>query len=325
MMSPASQVGTTIRHDWTDAQIRDIYDLPVPDLLFKAQEIHRQHHDPLKVQLCTLLNIKTGGCSEDCGYCSQSARYRTHVRAGRLIDVDRVLEAARSARDSGSTRLCMGAAWREPRDGPEFEQVLRMVRGVRDIGLEACCTLGMLTREQARRLAEAGLTAYNHNLDTGPDYYERIVTTHTFEDRLRTLRSVQEAGIEVCCGGILGMGEDLADRVGLLRALAGFDPHPGSVPINVLVPVEGTPLAGMPPVEPLEVVRMVATTRIVMPRSRVRLSAGRHEMSLEAQTLCLLAGANSLFQGEALLTTANCPEDRDRALLEKLGMSALST
>jgi len=313
-----------VRRDWTDAEIRAIHDLPLPELIHRAQGIHRQHHDPLRIQFCTLLNIKSGSCPEDCSYCAQSGRYKTHVEPEPLIDVERVLEMAREARASGSTRLCMGAAWREPRNPKDFEQVLRMVRGVRALGLEACCTLGMLTREQASRLAGAGLTAYNHNLDTGPDYYEKIVSTHTFEDRLRTLRVVQEAEIEVCCGGIIGMGESLPDRIALIRVLSSLDPHPGSVPINVLVPVEGTPLAGSAPVEPLEVVRMVATIRVVLPGSRVRLSAGRLQMSDEAQALCFIAGANSIFAGERLLTTPNPPADRDRILLEKLGMSVMT-
>jgi biotin synthase len=316
------QAQETVRHDWTDAEIRGIHDLPFPDLVYQAQVCHRRHNDPLEIQLCTLLNIKTGACPEDCAYCGQSGHYKTSVRPEKLIDVDRVLEAAREARERGSTRLCMGAAWREARDGAEFEQVLRMVRGVRELGLEACCTLGMLSREQARRLAEAGLTVYNHNLDTGPDYYPRIVTTHTFQDRIETIRHVMEAGIGVCSGGIIGMGESLSDRVALLRSLAKLDPHPGSVPINLLVPVEGTPLEKAPRIDPIEAARMVATARIVMPRSRVRLSAGRAELSDEAQALCFLAGANSIFVGEKLLTTPNACWSRDGALLRKLGLSA---
>lgn len=315
---------TEIRHDWRDDELRALHDLPIPELVYRAQEIHRRFHDPLAVQFCTLLNIKSGACPEDCAYCAQSAHYRTHVRPEKLVDVDTVLAAARAAKEAGSTRLCMGAAWREPRNEREFEEVLRMVRGVRALGLEACCTLGMLTPEQAERLAEAGLTSYNHNLDTGPDHYPSIVTTHTYADRLRTIAAVQRAGIEVCCGGILGMGEDLGSRIALLGTLARLDPHPGSVPINVIVPIEGTPLAGAPKVEPLEVVRIVATARIAMPRSRVRMGAGRLELSTEAQALCFLAGANSIFAGEKLLTTPNPPEDRDEALLEKLGMKILS-
>jgi biotin synthase len=322
-MNVSTEALATVRHDWTEARIREIHDQPLTELIFEAQTVHRRFHDPRKVQLCTLLSIKTGACPEDCGYCSQSGHHSARTEPRGLIEVDDVLEAARKAKESGSTRLCMGAAWRQPRDDREFEQVLEMVRGVRAIGLEACCTLGMLTRNQARRLAEAGLTSYNHNLDTGPRYYPKIVTTHTFEDRLRTLRLVQEAGIEVCCGGIIGMGEGLSDRVALLAALAGLDPHPGSVPINALVAIAGTPLEDLPPVDPFEMVRMIATARIVLPRSRVRLSAGRLGMTQEAQALCFLAGANSIFAGETLLTTPNPSVDRDRALLEKLGMTVL--
>ncbi len=316
----------TTRHDWTDEEIGEVYAQPFPDLLFAAQETHRAHHDTSKVQLCTLLSIKTGGCPEDCAYCPQSAHYETPVDASSLLDVDDVLAAAREARENGSTRFCMGAAWRQVRDGREFEEVLTMVRGVRDLGMEACCTLGMLTEDQARRLAEAGLTAYNHNLDTGPDYYDRIITTRTYSDRLRTLEHVRTAGISVCCGGILGMGESLDDRIALLGVLARMDPHPESVPINALVQVAGTPLADahVPPVDPIELVRLIATARIVLPLSRVRLSAGRTEMSPETQALCLLAGANSIFTGERLLTTPNPGEDHDRALLLKLGLQPLS-
>jgi biotin synthase len=314
------------RHDWTDEEIGAVYRRPFPDLLFAAQGTHRAHHDAGKVQLCTLLSIKTGGCPEDCAYCPQSAHYDTPVDASSLLDVDDVLAAAREARENGSTRFCMGAAWRQVKDGREFEEVLAMVRGVRELGMEACCTLGMLSADQARRLAEAGLTAYNHNLDTGPDYYDRIITTRTYGDRLRTLEHVRTAGISVCCGGILGMGESLADRIALLGVLARMDPHPESVPVNALVQVEGTPLAdsGVPPVDPIELVRLIATARIVLPRSRVRLSAGRTEMSVETQALCLLAGANSIFTGERLLTTPNPGEDHDRALLAKLGLQPLA-
>ncbi len=322
MTCTAPRESPLIRHDWTHPEIREVHDLPFPELLYRAQTVHRQHHDPLEVQLCTLISIKTGACPEDCSYCPQSAHYSTGVTPEALLDVGRVLDAARTARDSGSTRFCMGAAWREVRDGQELDRVLDMVRGVRALGLEACCTLGMLTPEQARRLGEAGLTAYNHNLDTGPEYYERIVSTRTYEERLETLRNVREAGITVCCGGIIGMGESLGDRIGLLEALARLEPHPESVPINALVRAPGTPLDGLPPVDPFEMVRMIATARIVLPRSRVRLSAGRLEMSDETQALCFLAGANSIFTGEKLLTTPNPSRDRDRSLLWKLGMSA---
>jgi len=309
-----------VRHDWTDAEIGVLYDLPFPELLFRAQEVHRRHHDPQRVQLCTLLSIKTGGCPEDCAYCPQSARYETEVDARPLLDVAEVLAAARAAREAGSTRFCMGAAWRQVRDGREFDRVLEMVRGVRELGMEACCTLGMLSAEQAERLAEAGLTAYNHNLDTGPGYYDRIITTRTYEDRLSTLARVREAGITVCSGGILGMGESVADRIAMLGVLARLDPHPESVPINALVPVAGTPLAERPPVDEIELVRMIATARVVLPKSRVRLSAGRTEMSAAAQALCFLAGANSIFTGERLLTTPNPGQDHDAALLGRLGL-----
>jgi biotin synthase len=323
MTRAAATTPSDIRHDWTDEEIRTVHDLPFTDLIFRAQEVHRRRHDPAKVQLCTLLSIKTGACPEDCAYCPQSAHYETGVPAEPLLDAERVLDAARAARDAGSTRFCMGAAWREARDGSDFDRVLDMVRGVRSLGLEACCTLGMLTRDQACRLAEAGLTAYNHNLDTGPEFYERIISTRTYAERLATLRHVREAGITVCSGGIIGMGETLADRIGLLRELSRLDPHPESVPVNALVRAPGTPLADLPPVDPIQMARMVATARIVLPASRVRLSAGRVDLSDEAQALCFLAGASSIFAGDKLLTTPNPGEDRDRALLGKLGLSPL--
>ena len=313
-----------IRHDWADGEIRAIYDLSLPDLLFQAQQVHRRFHDPQKVQLCTLLSIKTGGCPEDCAYCPQSAHYDTDVPAEQLLDVEHVVACARRARENGSTRFCMGAAWRQIRDGSEFERILEMVRRVSDLDLEVCCTLGMLTAGQAERLAEAGLTAYNHNLDTGPDHYSNIISTRSFDDRLRTIDSVRKAGMSVCCGGILGMGESLEDRVALVRVLASFEPHPESVPVNTLVPVKGTPLEDEPPVDSLELVRMIATTRIVLPRSRVRLSAGRSEMSIETQALCFLAGANSIFSGERLLTTPNPDRDQDQVLLGRLGLSPMA-
>jgi biotin synthase len=314
-----------IRHDWTDAEIRAVHDLPFTDLIFRAQEIHRCRHDARAVQLCTLLSIKTGACPEDCAYCPQSAHYATGVAPEPLLDVERVLEAAREARHAGSTRFCMGAAWREVRDGAEFDRVLEMVRGVRALGLEACCTLGMLTEDQAGRLAAAGLTAYNHNLDTGPEYYERIISTRTFTDRLATIRRVRAAGITVCSGGIIGMGESLVERLGLLRELSRLHPHPESVPINALVRAAGTPLEHLPPADPIAMARMIATARIVLPASRVRLSAGRVELSDEAQALCFLAGASSIFTGEKLLTTPNPGEDRDRALLARLGLTPLAS
>ena len=311
-----------MRHDWTAREVQAVYELPFPELLFRAQAVHREHNDPLEVQLCTLLSIKTGGCPEDCAYCPQSAHYDTGVASEDLLDVDQVLATARAARTAGSTRFCMGAAWRSARDGEDFEQVLAMVRGVRDLGLEACCTLGMLTRKQAERLAEAGLSAYNHNLDTGPGYYESVISTRLYAERLETLRNVRAAGITVCCGGIIGMGEQQEDRVELLRVLSELEPHPESVPINALVRAPGTPLAELPPVDPIDMVRMIATTRIVLPTSRVRLSAGRLEMSDETQALCYLAGANSVFTGEKLLTTPNPEMDRDLELFERLGLSA---
>jgi biotin synthase len=310
-----------LRHDWTLAEIESIYTAPLTELVFRAAGVHRAHHPPDEVQGCMLLSIKTGGCPEDCAYCPQSARYRTGVERRELLPVEETLEAARRAREQGATRFCMGAAWREAPQDARFHRVLEMVRGVRALGLEACCTLGMLTQDQADALAEAGLSAYNHNLDTSPEFYGEIITTRTYQDRLDTLQRVRRAGIAVCSGGIIGMGEDRAARCGLLRELANLSPHPESVPINLLVAVDGTPLAGRPPEDPLELVRMIATARILMPRSRVRLSAGRLSLSEEAQALCFLAGANSVFLGETLLTTPNPPPDGDRALLEKLGMS----
>lgn len=308
------------RHDWTVDETRELYELPLTELLFRSQLVHRENHDPTTLQICTLLSIKTGGCPEDCGYCSQSVRHDTSVEAEPLVSVEEALRKARVAKQNGATRFCMGAAWRDVKDGPEFERVLDMVRGVRDLGMEACCTLGMLSENQARRLAEAGLTAYNHNLDTGPAYYDKIVTTRTYEQRLETIARVREAGVSVCCGGILGMGESLDDRLEMLCVLAGLDPHPESVPINALMTVEGTPLANQPPVPPIEMARTIAVARIFMPESMVRLSAGRVHMSTEAQALCFLAGANSIFAGDTLLTTPNPTEDSDRDLLQKLGM-----
>jgi biotin synthase len=275
------------------------------------------------VQLCTLLSVKTGGCQEDCAYCPQSSHYDTSVGPERLLTVDEVLGAARKAREAGSTRFCMGAAWRDAKDGPAFDRVLDMVRGVRELGLEACATLGMLTDAQARALSEAGLTAYNHNLDTSREHYGEIITTRTYDERLGTIARVVRAGISVCCGGILGMGESLDDRCELIRTLASLDPHPGSVPINALVPVEGTPLAGAPKLDPLDLVRAIATARIVMPKTQVRLSAGRTELSREAQILCFMAGASSIFYGDKLLTTGNPDVLADRQLLADAGMAPM--
>jgi len=309
-----------LRHDFTLAEIRAIHDLPIPDLVFRAQQAHRQHHPPDEVQLCALLSVKTGGCPEDCAYCPQSSRYDTSVDPERMMTPAEVLDAAARAKAAGATRFCMGAAWREVKDGPAFDQVLEMVRGVRGLGMEACCTLGMLTERQAERLAEAGLSAYNHNLDTSRAFYGSIISTRTYDDRLRTLANVRKAGVTVCSGGIIGMGESLDDRCAMLMTLGNLDPHPESVPINALVATTGTPLADRPPVDPLDLVRMIATARILMPRSKVRLSAGRLALSRESQLLCLLAGANSIFYGEKLLTTGNPDVDADQALLRDAGM-----
>ncbi len=319
MRSPMATTAA-ICHDWALDEIEAVYALPLPELVFRAQTVHRTHHDPLLIQGCALLSVKTGGCAEDCAYCPQSSRYETGVGRGPLMSVEDTLAAAESARAQGATRFCMGAAWRSAPRGAQFERVLEMVRGVRALGLEACCTLGMLTGAQAEALAEAGLTAYNHNLDTSPEFYREIITTRTYDDRLETLAHVRQAGITVCCGGIIGMGEQLSDRFELLRQLAMQDPHPESVPINVLVPVAGTPLATADPLDPLELVRTIATARILMPRSIVRLSAGRLALSDESQALCFIAGASSIFIGDRLLTTANPDAERDRNLLERLGM-----
>jgi biotin synthase len=314
-------MATTITTEkWTLSAISDLYDMPLLELVFRAAEVHRRYHDSREVQLCTLLSIKTGGCPEDCAYCPQSSRYDTDVDSGRLLKAEEVLAAARTAREAGSTRFCMGAAWREVIDGRAFDRVLDIVRGVRDLGMEACCTLGMLTEDQARRLAEAGLSAYNHNLDTSEDYYGAIITTRTYEDRLRTIANVAKAGISVCCGGILGMGEGKLDRIKLLHTLANLDPQPESVPINALVPVEGTPLEDRPALDSFDWIRAIAVARILMPRAMVRLSAGRLAIAREAQALAFLAGANSIFTGEKLLTTPNPEADFDRQLLADLGL-----
>jgi biotin synthase len=302
--------------------VRAIHDLPLPDLILRAQTVHREHHPAGEVQLCSLLSVKTGGCPEDCAYCPQSSKYDTGVDPERMMKPAEVLEAAGRAKAAGATRFCMGAAWREVKEGPAFDSVLEMVRGVRALGMEACCTLGMLDESQAQRLAEAGLSAYNHNLDTSKTFYGEIISTRVYEDRLRTLGNVRRAGITVCSGGIIGMGESLDDRCGMLLTLANLDPQPESVPINALVPAPGTPLADRPPVDPIELVRMIGTARILMPRARVRLSAGRLALSREAQVLCFLAGANSIFYGEKLLTTGNPDVDADRALLRDAGLRA---
>jgi biotin synthase len=306
------------------ATVRALYDRPLFALIDEARAVHRAHHVDLEVQLCTLLSVKTGGCQEDCGYCSQSSHHSTDVGPEKMLDVEQVLSAARRAKDSGSTRFCMGAAWREVKDGPAFERVLAMIRGVKDLGLEACVTLGMLTETQAAQLKEAGLDAYNHNVDTSREHYRSIVSTRTYDDRLQTLDRVRAAGITVCSGGIIGLGESVDDRCEMLRTLANLQPQPESVPINALVRVPGTPLANLPPVDPLEFVRMVAIARILMPRSRVRLSAGRSELSREAQMLAMYAGANSIFYGDRLLTTPNPEGDEDLALLRDAGLRAMS-
>jgi biotin synthase len=311
-----------IRYDWTWQEIGALFDLPFPELMFRAQKVHRQHFDPTAVQISTLLSIKTGGCPEDCAYCPQSARYDTGLHADKLMALDAVIAEARAAKTAGASRFCMGAAWRSPKDR-ELDQVCAMVEGVKAIGLETCATLGMLTAPQARRLKQAGLDYYNHNLDTSPEFYGEIITTRVYADRLETLHHVREAGIHVCCGGIVGMGESRADRIGMIAALASLRVHPESVPINMLVRVAGTPLADEPTLDPFEFVRTIAVARITMPRAVVRLSAGREDMSEETQALCFLAGANSIFYGPKLLTTANPERDRDRELMGKLGLSAM--
>jgi biotin synthase len=314
----------SVRHDWTLGEVRRLHDLPLFELIDRARQIHLENHPPSSVQLCTLLSVKTGGCPEDCSYCSQSSRYDTPVAGEKMLSVDEVLAAANRARASGATRFCMGAAWREVKEGPAFDRVIDMIRGVKAIGLEACCTLGMLSEKQADRLKEAGLDAYNHNVDTSRSHYKSIVSTRTYDDRLVTLRNVRKAGITVCTGGIIGMGESIDDRCQMLVELSTLEPHPESVPINALMRIEGTPLASLPPVEPLELVRMIACARVLMPRAMVRLSAGRTEIPREAQLMCLYAGANSIFYGDKLLTTPNPEAHDDVSLLREAGLTALS-
>jgi biotin synthase len=308
-----------IRHDWTVGEVRGLIALPFPDLLFRAQSVHRAHFDPSRVQISTLLSIKTGGCAEDCGYCSQSAHHDTGLAASKLMAVDAVLAEARAAREAGATRFCMGAAWRSPKDR-DLDAVCAMVAGVKALGLQTCATLGMLEPAQAGRLAAAGLDYYNHNLDTSEEYYGAVITTRRYQDRLDTLGHVRDAGMNVCCGGIVGLGESADDQASLIATLANLPEHPQSVPVNRLVPVEGTPLAGCEPVDTLHFVRLIAAARITMPRSYVRLSAGRESLSDEAQALCFIAGANSIFYGSRLLTTPNAPQSADMALLARLGM-----
>jgi biotin synthase len=309
----------TATERWTVEKIEELLALPLPELLFRAQTIHREHHDPTKVQLSTLLSIKTGGCPEDCGYCPQSRRFTTGVEDQPLMALDQVMEAAKAAKAAGASRFCMGAAWRGPKQR-ELEPVLDMVKAVKSLGLETCATLGLLKEGQAEQLADAGLDYYNHNLDTSPEFYGDIIHTREYQDRLDTLGRVRDAGLHVCCGGIVGMGEDTRDRAGLLAQLANMDPYPESVPINSLVQVEGTPLHGQEKVDILDFVRMIAAARITMPKAFVRLSAGRTQMTDEGQALCFLAGANSIFYGDKLLTTGNPEADRDRALLDRIGM-----
>jgi len=311
----------SVRHDWSTAEIQALLELPLMDLLWQAQEVHRQANPGYRVQLASLLSVKTGGCEEDCAYCPQSMHNSSDVAGQPELEVEPVLARARAAKEAGAHRFCMGWAWRDIRDGAPFEAMLSMVRGVRELGMEACVTAGMLTDSQAARLAEAGLTSYNHNLDTSPEHYDRIITTRTYEERLETLARVRKAGISMCCGGIIGMGESLTDRASLLQVLASMNPHPESVPINALVAVEGTPLEEQPAVDPLDLVRMVAVARILMPHSRVRLSAGRETMSREGQVLCLLAGADSIFYGETLLTTGNPDVEADQQLMALAGVT----
>jgi biotin synthase len=319
----APDLAGIVRHDWTREEIRALFDLPFPDLVFAAQRVHRIRFDPHEVQISTLLSVKTGGCAEDCGYCPQSAHHHTEVKAEKMMAVEDVLAEAKAAKAAGASRFCMGAAWRSPKDR-DLDDICAMVEGVRELGLETCMTLGMLTRDQAQRLKGSGLDYYNHNLDTSPEFYGHIITTRTYQDRLDTLDHVREAGIHVCCGGIVGMGETREDRVGMVEALANLPEHPESVPINLLVRVEGTPLADATPIDGLEFVRTVAVARITMPASVVRLSAGREEMSEEMQALCFLAGANSIFYGPKLLTTPNPEPDRDMLLLAKFGLKPMT-
>ena len=309
-----------IRNNWTLEEIQNIYNSPLLELIYNAASLHRKYNDTAEVQVCTLLSIKTGGCSEDCAYCPQAARYDTGVNVQALMKKEDVLEYAQKAKDAGSTRFCMGAAWREVRDNKDFDRVLDMVKGVNQMGMEVCCTLGMLTETQAQKLADAGLYAYNHNLDTSKEHYEEIITTRTFEDRIETLDNVRKAGLSVCCGGIIGLGETHADRIKMLHTLATMETHPESVPINALVPIKGTPLANNEKVDIWDMVRMIGTARILMPATMVRLSAGRTDMSIAEQALCFMAGANSIFAGDKLLTTPNPSFDEDNMMFQLLGL-----
>lgn len=311
---------TEIRNNWTREEIAEIYNSPIMDLMYRAATVHREYHTASEVQVCTLLSVKTGGCPEDCAYCPQAARYHTDVKVHKLLPTEEVLAKAKEAKDSGSTRFCMGAAWREVRDNKDFDRVLDMVKGVNGMGMEVCCTLGMLTEEQAMKLKDAGLYAYNHNLDTSEEHYDEIISTRTYDDRLDTLNNVRNAKISVCSGGIIGMGESDGDRVGMLHTLANLPEHPESVPVNALVPVEGTPLAEQPRVSVWEMIRMISTARIIMPKAMVRLSAGRVRMNMEEQALCFMAGANSIFAGDKLLTTPNPDVVQDEEMFQVLNL-----
>lgn len=320
MLTTATPHHVTQRNNWTREEIAAIYNTPVLELMYRAATVHRQYHEAGEVQVCTLLSVKTGGCSEDCAYCPQAARYHTDVKAHKLMEVGEVMLRAIKAKENGSTRFCMGAAWREVRDNRDFDKVLEMVKGVSSLGMEVCCTMGMLTAEQAQKLKDAGLHAYNHNLDTSEEFYGEIITTRNYQHRLDTLEHVRHAKISVCSGGIIGMGEQESDRIGMLHTLATLPEHPESVPVNALVPVEGTPLEDQPKVSVWEMVRMIATARIVMPKTMVRLSAGRVRMTLEEQALCFMAGANSIFAGDKLLTTPNPGSLADREMFEVLNL-----
>ena len=311
---------TEIRHNWTVKEILDVYNTPLLDLIFKAQSVHREFNDPNEVQVSSLISIKTGGCAEDCGYCPQSVKYNTGVEAHKLMTLEEVLFAADKAKEGGASRLCMGAAWREVRDNKDFDRVLEMVKGVNAKDMEVCCTLGMLTESQAQKLADAGLYAYNHNLDTSEESYKKIITTRSYDDRLNTIKNVRKAKVSVCSGGIIGLGETIEDRVKMLQTLSSMEIQPESVPINALVPVAGTPLENQPLISVWEMVRMISTTRIVMPKTVVRLSAGRNQMSLEGQALCFLAGANSIFAGDKLLTTPNPAFNEDMEMFKIFGL-----
>lgn len=309
-----------IRHNWSKEELQNLYNTPLLELVFRAATIHREYHNPQEVQVSSLISVKTGGCSEDCGYCPQAARYNTDIKVHKLMSVDEVRGLADKAKTGGASRMCLGAAWREVRDNSDFDNVLEMVKSINAMDMEVCCTLGMLTEEQAQKLSDAGVYAYNHNLDTSEEFYGEVITTRTYDDRLNTLKNVRKAGMTICSGGIIGMGESIDDRLGMLKTLSGLNPHPESVPINSLVAVEGTPLENQPVVPVWDMVRMVAVTRIVMPKSAVRLSAGRLSMSAEAQALCFLAGANSVFAGDKLLTTPNPAFNEDMELFATLGL-----